>query len=140
MAMLKPESVQFLILHSTNTTPKQNLDAKAIDRLHRGEGKLSIGYHFVITRQGSIQEGRKLDQIGAHHRGLNDRSIGICLVGGRDNDGKPTSIFTPSQVTSLQVLLADLREQFTQAVLMDELPTTQTKGKPHYVETIHNPT
>lgn len=119
MAVLNPNSVQFLILHSTNTPAKKLLDACAIDRLHRGTGLLSIGYHFVICRDGSIQVGRKLDQIGAHHKGYNDKSIGICLVGGQDEQGKPSDNFTPKQRDSLNSLLMELSNQFPGASCLD---------------------
>lgn len=40
-----------------------------------------IGYHFFITKNGTVQIGRKLDQVGAHAKGFNTNSVGICLSG-----------------------------------------------------------
>lgn len=44
-------------------------------------GLTSIGYHFVIYRNGGIATGRAMDEIGAHAKGYNKTSLGICLVG-----------------------------------------------------------
>lgn len=49
----------------------------------------SIGYHFVISRNGAPFTGRHVDEVGAHVHGWNKSSLGICLVG--------TDQFTPRQ-------------------------------------------
>ncbi|MBI2278163.1 MAG: N-acetylmuramoyl-L-alanine amidase [Dechloromonas sp.] len=41
----------------------------------------AIGYHYVIGRDGTVFTGRHVDEVGAHAKGYNQRSIGICLVG-----------------------------------------------------------
>ena len=69
-------------------------DAAEIDRWHRERGWSGIGYHFVVlngrrrpssdyvsTHDGIVEEGRPLDVVGAHCRGHNRDSVGICLVG-----------------------------------------------------------
>jgi len=40
-----------------------------------------VGYHFVINHEGQITQTRELDEVGAHARGFNFESIGICLEG-----------------------------------------------------------
>jgi hypothetical protein len=65
-----------------------------IDLWHRQRGWNGIGYHFVITNgrltsdqgysgfnDGLIQTGRYINLVGAHCKGFNKRSIGICLIG-----------------------------------------------------------
>ena len=44
-------------------------------------GYEDIGYHAVILRDGTIQHGRDIRMIGAHAKGKNYDSIGVCLVG-----------------------------------------------------------
>jgi len=51
---------------------------------HLKRGWSDVGYHFIITRSGILQEGRSLERMGAHCRGENYDSIGICLVGRKD--------------------------------------------------------
>lgn len=40
-----------------------------------------VGYHFVINHEGQITQTRELDEIGAHCRGFNFESIGVCMEG-----------------------------------------------------------
>ena len=50
----------------------------------------SIGYHFVIDITGEVFTGRGVDEIGAHAAGHNSASVGICLVGGVEREGRYT--------------------------------------------------
>ena len=58
-----------------------SIDANDIDRWHKERGWKGVGYHFVITVDGTIQPARNFESVGAHKRGYNDTHIGICLVG-----------------------------------------------------------
>jgi N-acetylmuramoyl-L-alanine amidase len=98
-------------------------DAKIIDSWHKERGFREIGYNYVILNgqktprqtwpdfDGVIEPGRNLDndtwveesEIGAHALGFNDRSIGVCLIGGQD--GTKTA-FTIKQYWSALLLAA----------------------------------
>ena len=96
--------VNQLIIHCAATRPKMDIGAKEIRDWHvKGNGWADIGYHYVIRRDGRIEDGRPVDQIGAHVQGQNTGSIGICLVGGIDDAGKPQSNFTEDQWHSLEL-------------------------------------
>ena len=43
--------------------------------------RLGTGYHRVIEADGSVLDGRKVQRVGAHAKGSNTASIGICVVG-----------------------------------------------------------
>lgn len=107
----------FLVVHCSASPPKTFVDASVIDRWHRQRGFKCIGYHKVILRDGTVQDGRPLDQIGAHVEGWNSVSLGICLVGGvSDKDGvTPENNFTEAQFASLEVLLKELQEKYPKA-------------------------
>lgn len=79
-----------------------------------------IGYHFVITAQGIVQQGRPLDIMGAHVYGHNHNNIGICLIGGL-KDGKPSNDYSVKQYAALFKLLVKLCIQY-------RLPYTAVKG------------
>ena len=85
MASLK--TVQYIFVH-TAADPRQNgkVDTTVADitRWHVARGWTTIGYHFVVRRDGTIEPGRPTTQQGAHVRGLNHCSIGICLSGNHD--------------------------------------------------------
>lgn len=44
-------------------------------------GKLASGAPYDIRKDGVVFFGRELDEPGAHCLGMNDKSIGVCLVG-----------------------------------------------------------
>jgi N-acetylmuramoyl-L-alanine amidase len=46
-----------------------------------GNGWSDIGYHAVIEKDGTVQRGRKDENIGAHTRGWNRQSLGVCVCG-----------------------------------------------------------
>lgn len=67
---------------------------------HTGKSWRDIGYHWLITQPGevaSLHMGRKHDlddewepwEYGAHAKGHNSHSIGICLVGNYDEEEVP---------------------------------------------------
>ena len=44
-----------------------------------------IGYHYYIRRNGKLEETRPLERMGAHAKGHNAHSIGICYEGDLTN-------------------------------------------------------
>lgn len=109
------KETHWIILHCSATKGDMDVRAVDIDRWHRQRGWDGIGYHFVITRSGQVQKGRAHALRGIHVRGYNSRSIGICLVGGVDEDMQPENNFTQAQFTAMRELVAQLREAYPQA-------------------------
>jgi len=70
-----------VILHCSDTVDGVHCDIVDIDRWHRERGMKSCGYQFVILPDGTLQTGRGMEELGAHTRGYNLGSIGICLIG-----------------------------------------------------------
>ena len=111
--------IKQIIIHCSATKPTQNITAKNIERWHVEErGWRAIGYHYVITRAGDLEKGRDIDDTGAHALGYNANSIGVCLVGGLDDNGKPEQNYTANQYYSLKKLLDVLCVTFPDAVIM----------------------
>lgn len=54
-----------------------------INSLHIAKGFNGCGYHFIVKRSGLIQSGRNPRIIGAHCKGHNTNSLGVCWVGSR---------------------------------------------------------
>lgn len=63
-----------------------------IDRWHRDRGWSGVGYHYVIKRDGTVEEGRPLTKSGAHTRGMNHHP-GICWIGTKRPTGKQLEAF-----------------------------------------------
>lgn len=105
--------VDTLIIHCADTYPDMNIGVKEIRDWHVKErGWRDIGYHFVIRRDGVIEKGRPLDYIGAHVKGHNKGSIGVCLVGGRGKDDKPKNNFTAPQWISLDIIIGQFLKEY----------------------------
>lgn len=76
-----------IIVHCSATPRGRRVTAKDIDGWHRERGFRCIGYHYVIGLDGEVEE-RAESEAGAHCKGHNARSIGVCYVGGLTADGK----------------------------------------------------
>ncbi len=83
-----------------------------LDVCHRRRGFNGVGYHFYIRKNGDIKSTRPLERIGAHARGFNSESIGICYEGGLDCKGHPKDTRTPWQKHSLRVLILTLLRDY----------------------------
>lgn len=85
---------QNIIIHHSSTKDSGTVSWQAIRRFHMGECAWNdIGYHWGIEAVQDqpwtppvfeILAGRMCDQDGAHTKGRNQDSIGICCVGNFD--------------------------------------------------------
>ena len=98
-----------IIVHCTATPEGRDYTVADIRQMHKAQGWVDIGYHYLIYRDGSIHEGRNVDMVGAHCQGHNAQSIGVCYVGGVARDGKtPKDTRTQAQKDALVHLLMQL--------------------------------
>lgn len=114
---MKPEDVDFIVIHCSATPPSLDIGAKEIAQWHKDKGWKTIGYHDVVRRSGVIEKGRAYNEPGAHVQGFNYCSIGICLVGGVDADGNPENNFTLHQMNTLDGLVRSLLDRFPGAIV-----------------------
>ena len=106
---LEPNAVKLLVVHCSATPPDMDIGVKEIRDWHvKGNGWSDIGYHGVIRRNGIFEKGRDWHTRGAHARGWNSESWGICLVGGVDEDQKPEANYTRMQYLRLKRVLKAL--------------------------------
>jgi len=111
-------SISEIIVHCSATPEGQDFTTQDITRWHRARKYRTIGYHYVIYRDGSIHEGRPLEAVGAHCAGHNRGSIGICYIGGCAADGKsPKDTRTAEQKRALLDLLKELKARFPKATI-----------------------
>lgn len=104
--------INILIIHCSATKAGMDIGAAEIDRWHRQRGYTGIGYHYVIRLDGRVEQGREVALAGAHCRGWNERSIGICYVGGLDAEGNPADTRTEAQKAALKRLIEELRRTY----------------------------
>lgn len=109
--MFKPTKI---IIHCSDSTWGSDY---VIDSWHRERGFDENGYHKVILNgvtslgdeydirlDGHIEDGRSITKQGAHCKGHNSDSIGICLIG--------VDEFTSAQYKSLKELCERLMEEY----------------------------
>lgn len=103
--------VSHIVIHGSWTTPEQDIGVEDIREWHLDRGFSDIGYHYVIRRDGELEEGRSVENQGAHVYGRNDYTLGICLVGGRPErpaaDGNWEFNYTFAQMMTLTSLIQD---------------------------------
>ena len=107
-----------IIIHCSCTPEDRNIGATTILDWHKERGFSDIGYHYVIRLDGTIETGRPVEQIGAHTKGHNRNSIGICYIGGTEKDCKtPKDTRTTQQREALQQLCKQLKAEYPNATI-----------------------
>ena len=97
------EATDMIVLHHTGNPSDDDLSAAEIDASHKGQGWTCIGYHYVIRKDGTVEQGRPHWTVGAHAYGENAHTIGIHVCGNFE-EAEPTD----EQIESLAMLLANL--------------------------------
>lgn len=108
-----------VIIHCSASDNPQDDSVERIRLLHTGNRKTAIkwgkydthcngwadiGYHFIITQDGQVHTGRPIEKPGAHAKGFNKTSIGICLTGDKS--------FTEAQFKALREVISELISKF----------------------------
>ncbi len=74
--------IKKLIIHCSDSPDSMTeIGVKEITLWHQEKGWRTCGYHYVIRRSGKLEFGRAEFEVGAHVKGHNDDTIGICWVG-----------------------------------------------------------
>ena len=96
------KDTRFVLVHFTG---EDSPTYECIKQSHLQEGEPEIGFHFIITAQGQALIGRHVSRIGFHHPELDDTSIGVCVIGIRDEMSDEQSI-------ALTLLLENLKSDY----------------------------
>lgn len=124
------KSVDYLVVHCSATPAARDIGAKELRAMHLQRGFRDIGYHYVVRRDGKVEKGRPDTDPGAHVEGFNNRSLGICLVGGVKPDAKTAECnFAPAQYLALQKLLTSLKTQHPNAAVLGHRDLSPDKNR-----------
>ena len=107
--------IDLIVIHCSATREDHPFTEHDLDTAHRLRGFDGIGYHFYVRRNGDIKSTRTVERVGAHARGYNAHSIGICYEGGLDSHGLAKDTRTEWQQHSLRVLVRALKMDYPEA-------------------------
>ena len=119
MNTLINENIKFLVVHCSDTNNKEVINASDIHKMHLSFGWDGIGYHKVVLRCGKVENGRPEYWHGAHVKGKNDISLGVCLIGKAN--------FTNKQMTSLENILRKWKLTYKNARIVGHCDMGNTK-------------
>ncbi len=138
MLKLRKENVKYIVVHCSATFPDQVCDAETIDGWHRNRGFEMIGYHYVVLPSGQIEHGRPLFYQGAHVKGYNHCSVGVCYVGGLDKNGVTADTRTEEQKISLRFIIDGLKARFPNAKVVGHHDLFAGKACPCFDAKVYN--
>lgn len=115
--------IRYIVVH--HTASRADVSPAEVRMWHLKRGFSDVGYHFLITPDGKVHEGRPVSRAGAHTLGHNHDSIGVALIG--NFELYPPS---PQQWDSLLRLLARLQAEYGgQIVWHSQLARTKCPGR-----------
>lgn len=103
---------KWIVIHCSATKEGDSLPPSVLEQEHRRRGFKGCGYHFYITRNGRVFSMRPTTEAGAHVKGYNHCSIGVCYEGGLDAEGNPADTRTLRQRRAIVALIDMLRKEF----------------------------
>lgn len=113
-----------VIVHCSATPDDKYYSAADIHRWHQNRGWSGIGYHYVIKRDGEIEAGRPEYWDGAHVKGHNKGTIGICLIGDK--------LFEKVQLESLFNLIEDIKHRHGSVAVHSHYEFNRNKTCPNF--------
>lgn len=103
--------INLIVVHHS-ASPLKTTTWEMIDKWHKERGFSGFGYHYLVMGDGLVMKGREEERVGAHLKGKNSNSIGICVAGNFEEE-----VPAPAQIISLEPLILDLLERYPQARL-----------------------
>lgn len=103
-----------IVVHCSATPEGRPVSVEEIDSWHKARGWSGCGYHYIVQLDGTINPGRPVERSGAHVKGYNKSSIGICYIGGVESEKGPDGNWvakdtrTDKQILSLKYLVGYL--------------------------------
>lgn len=120
--------IDYIVIHCSASPNDKDIGFKEINEWHLQKGWKSdrgvgCGYHFIIRRNGIIEVGRTIDEVGSHVMNHNSNSIGVCLVG--------DTVFEKKQFDSLKRIIGYLKNQYPNAKVKPHnfFDTAKAQGK-----------
>jgi N-acetylmuramoyl-L-alanine amidase len=122
-----------IIVHCTATPEGRDVTVGEVRTWHLARNFSDVGYHYLITLNGTVEVGRPESKVGAHVRGHNKDSIGIAYAGGMDKSFKnPKDTRTPEQKEALIWLIDELKGRYPGSTVHGHNEYTTYKACPSF--------
>lgn len=126
-----------IIFHCAGTRTDQSFSVNTVRKWHTdpkptGRGWSDIGYHYYIDLKGILHKGRPIERKGAHCKGHNDDSIGVCFEGGKNPDGSKWDKPKPTQLETARVLTGYLRSTYNKGLTIHGHYEFSSKSCPNF--------
>ena len=109
--------IELIVIHCSATRCNQEFSVTALISCHAKRFGFT-GYHYYVTRSGQTYQTRHEQLVGAHAKGYNQHSLGVCYEGGLDEQGHPADTRTPHQKQALLKLLQRLKRNHPAAQIL----------------------
>ena len=119
------KQTKYIVVCCSGTPVNDDWGSREMDIEGRKEGLLEGGFHKVIKRDGTVEDGRDIDSAGgflhyemnrAKHTPTNKNSIGVVLIGGGTGTGQSDCNYTLEQFKSLKCLTDELKMEYPDVV------------------------
>ena len=130
--MDKRQITDTIVIHCTQTPADMDIDVEKVTQWHKDRGFDTIGYHYLIKRDGTLQTGRDEDVTGAHAVQVNGTSIGVALVGGGTPSMGWENNFTPVQFETLKSILLKLKDKYNVEKIIGHYQVDDKKECPSF--------
>lgn len=109
--------IDLIVVHCSATRTDQHYGVRALIRDHADRFGFT-GYHYYVTRGGMVYQTRHEQLVGAHAKGYNEHSLGVCYEGGLDEHGNAADTRTEAQKRALLRLLRRLKAAHPEARIL----------------------
>ncbi len=111
--------IKYLVVHCSDSSDDEAVSVTDIHDMHLGFGWDGIGYHRIIERDGTISAGRPIYWQGAHVKGQNHHSLGVCLIG--------RNSFSTQQMAALEAVIIEWLTLYPDAKIVGHRDIQDTK-------------
>ena len=123
--------IKYIAVHCTAGPATQT--TKAIkDYWTNNLGWKSVGYHYLINADGTIEQLAQESEITNGVAGFNSVIVNISYKGGVDATNKPKDTRTPQQKESILKLLKELRKRYPKAIIQGHKDFGAKKACPSF--------
>ena len=130
--MDKRQITDTIVIHCTQTPKDMEVDVEKVTQWHKDRGFDTIGYHYLIKRDGTLQVGRDEDVVGAHAVAVNGTSIGVALVGGGTADMGWENNFNSEQLDTLKSIILKLKDKHDIEKIIGHYQVEESKKCPSF--------